>query len=205
MKMGLDMYLERSKKIESITPDTLHRIDFDVMKKEMPNLFEAFSAEGLIVQRGDPELFQWYAPSEEVGYWRKANAIHQWFVKHCQNGQDNCEVTEVPKEKLEELLALCRRIKMLIENSGAEVEETEMERVVGYSQGKELTEKIRSYPPNIVNQLKSLLPTQSGFFFGGTEYDEYYIQNIYDTIEMLEKVLAETNFDTHIITYHSSW
>ena len=26
----------------------------------------------------------------EVGYWRKANAIHKWFVDHVQNGQDDC-------------------------------------------------------------------------------------------------------------------
>ena len=27
---------------------------------------------------------------EEVGYWRKANAIHGWFVRNVQNGKDDC-------------------------------------------------------------------------------------------------------------------
>ena len=27
---------------------------------------------------------------EEVGYWRKANQIHRWFVTNIQDGVDNC-------------------------------------------------------------------------------------------------------------------
>ena len=50
-----------------------------------------------------------------------------------------------------------------------------------------------------------LLPTQSGFFFGGTDYDNWYIADIEDTINIIEKVLAETDFDNEIITYQSSW
>ena len=28
---------------------------------------------------------------EEVGYWRKANAIHKWFVDNVQDGNDDCK------------------------------------------------------------------------------------------------------------------
>lgn len=49
----------------------------------------------------------------------------------------------------------------------------------------------------------SLLPTQSGFFFGGTEYDEWYFQNIDNTIEILEEALSDENADD--FEYHSSW
>ena len=52
---------------------------------------------------------------------------------------------------------------------------------------------------------EKILPTQSGFFFGSTEYDEWYYENIKDTIGILEKVLTETDFDNYQITYHSSW
>lgn len=38
-----------------------------------------------------------------VGYWRKANAIHNWFVQNVQNGEDNCGTYYVTKEKLLEL------------------------------------------------------------------------------------------------------
>ena len=50
---------------------------------------------------------------------------------------------------------------------------------------------------------ESLLPTQSGFFFGGTEYDEYYYQDIDNTIEILEDCLSDESPDD--FEYHSSW
>lgn len=28
---------------------------------------------------------------EQVAYWRKANAIHKWFVDNVQEGNDNCQ------------------------------------------------------------------------------------------------------------------
>lgn len=46
---------------------------------------------------------------EEVGYWRKANAIHQWFVVHVQGGVDECLKYEVSKAQLEELKTTCEK------------------------------------------------------------------------------------------------
>lgn len=43
----------------------------------------------------------------EVGYWRKANAIHGWFVDTVQNGVDDCGKYEVTYEQLVELSAKC--------------------------------------------------------------------------------------------------
>lgn len=40
---------------------------------------------------------------EEVGYWRKANQIHKWFVENVQGGIDNCDYHEVSKAQLEKL------------------------------------------------------------------------------------------------------
>ena len=50
-----------------------------------------------------------------------------------------------------------------------------------------------------------LLPTQSGFFFGGTDYDQWYMQDIERTIEILTKVLDTTCFDVDMVVYCSSW
>lgn len=36
-------------------------------------------------------------------YWRKANSIHAWFVREVQNGIDECQRSEVPREKLADL------------------------------------------------------------------------------------------------------
>lgn len=50
----------------------------------------------------------------------------------------------------------------------------------------------------------NLLPPQEGFFFGSYGYDEFYWQDIQDTIDQLEKVLNEYPEDWNF-TYQSSW
>lgn len=159
--MGLDMYLERHKKaVEGYLGE-----DLDDMRMNNPKGYKF--VEPYIIERG--EYIKWKSLSEEVGYWRKANAIHRWFVDEVQGGVDDCDCYTVSKEQLEDLLDTCLRLK-----AGAEDPET-------------------------------LLPTQSGFFFGGTAYDEWYWQKIDYTIETLEKILKETDFDNEVITYQSSW
>ena len=49
---------------------------------------------------------------------------------------------------------------------------------------------------------EALLPTASGFFFGGTEYDEWYMQGIDYTIQTLNEALADPNGEYY---YSSSW
>lgn len=41
---------------------------------------------------------------DEVSYWRKFNALHNWFVTHVQIGVDNCEIYEVTKDHINDLL-----------------------------------------------------------------------------------------------------
>lgn len=43
--------------------------------------------------------------SVTVAYWRKANAIHHWFVTQCQNGRDECQEAPVSREQIEALIA----------------------------------------------------------------------------------------------------
>ena len=42
-------------------------------------------------------------------YWRKANAIHNWFVCNIQGGEDECKEYQVNRGALEELLSYCRQ------------------------------------------------------------------------------------------------
>lgn len=49
-----------------------------------------------------------------------------------------------------------------------------------------------------------LLPPQSGFFFGGTEIDDWYWESISDTIEQIEKCLKDVPEDWDF-EYHASW
>ena len=50
-----------------------------------------------------------------------------------------------------------------------------------------------------------LLPTQSGFFFGSTEYDEYYYDDLRDTVEQLGRILRDTVWADEEIYYYEWW
>jgi hypothetical protein len=136
--MGLDMYLSVRKYVS--------RMDFsDYDKSEGYRNTPQFDS--LVDTLGVSEFIE---PQDSTGihveipvmYWRKANAIHKWFVDEQADGVDECQPINVSTESLKELVDLCEQ---------------------------ELYSK---------DDLGLYLPTESGFFFGSTEYDEYYIQDI---------------------------
>lgn len=42
-------------------------------------------------------------------YWRKANAVHGWFVDRCQGGVDECQVTPLEITQLKSLAVECQK------------------------------------------------------------------------------------------------
>lgn len=65
----------------------------------------------------------------------------------------------------------------------------------------DLLKEVQKYPDNA----PELLPTTEGFFFGSTEYDDYYFEEVSNTIEMLEKLIADDEkFNEYFSYYYSS-
>ena len=222
--MGLDMYLDRVKKIGNVTIDDIRNTEeyFDWLLR--PSKYANCSMKrwcGIPRNEVNMEIADNYRKEyktrysvwdtehkyghlglfDNVGYWRKANQIHAWFVENVQNGCDDCKAYEVSEEQLEELLDICKRVKDAsklikgkIANGKMINDNGEWETV--YEDGEYIEN------PTVA---KELLPTASGFFFGGTEYDQWYMEDINHTIDVLTKVLEETDFDKEIITYSSSW
>ena len=125
--MGLDMYLYTNSR--PTCEDALRAMD------DSPRTKEFYRSRGIAM------------------YWRKANAIHKWFVDNVQYGEDDCKEYTVYPEQLVELRDLCRKVL-------ATKEEAER-----------------------------LLPTQSGFFFGGTEYDDWYFSDLEYTARAIQMAL----------------
>jgi hypothetical protein len=149
--MGLDMYLSKKKYVG-------WNYDHNRKDKHLPDL----SAFGIDVTKVS-EI------TEQVAYWRKANAIHKWFVDNVQDGDDDCgKESLVEKEDLEKLLELV--IEVLDDPQDA---------------------------PNI-------LPAQSGFFFGNTDYDSWYLHDMEETKKILMGVLQDWDDDASYY-YQSSW
>lgn len=169
--MGLDMYLSVNRYIshyadlaKSETAPSSYREQFDLAEKIL-DLVEM--------------------PAEEHGgsvnvkvtaiYWRKANAIHNWFVTNVQGGADDCGDYEVTREQLDELRTVCMQ-------------------VLDEARGSKLVSATK------------LLPPTSGFFFGSTEIDEWYFQDLEHTVKGIERLLDQIpeNWD-YSFEYSSSW
>ena len=207
--MGLDMYLCRTKRINGITIKQAQNIEAYLSWRDNERARKYTLEEWSGVREKDvppQSVIKYYeeqiknTKDEEVGYWRKANQIHNWFVENVQDGEDDCGSYEVSKWQLEELLDICKLIKnkcKLINGRVKVGEHLENGKwVADYEDGQILDN---------AEIAEEYLPTRSGFFFGGTDYDEWYMGDIDDTIQIIEKVLDETDFETQIVFYSSSW
>ena len=94
--MGLDMFLKRRKH--------LGKAKLDI--KVLDNDYDWYKNKGKNYSLNDCTYIE-----QEVGYWRKANAIHKWFVDNVQEGNDNCGEYYVSTDKLKELLDTCKKVK----------------------------------------------------------------------------------------------
>jgi hypothetical protein len=190
--MGLDMYLSKKHYIKN----------WDHTKPE-----ERFA---ISVRQGGKRLSA-IKPQrvtnvvEEVAYWRKANQIHRWFVENVQDGNDDCKEYYVSREKLKELLDTVNTVLQSSQLVPGKV--TNGYTMKKTDDGKFVEEPIlqdgqRLADPSVAH---ALLPTQEGFFFGGTEYDQYYHEDLVYTRDVLTKALAEAEADGAEFYYQSSW
>lgn len=198
--MGRDMHLYKVKKTQSnLTPSAkdivlvdeyLNYINNEDSKNytfeewtgytETPSqkLIDAYTSE-VEIRYGSYDTFKkfpYHSIMTMIKDWRKANAIHEWFVIHTQNGQDECQPSFVDKEQFEELLTACQKV-LSFENNQVDLEIA----------------------------AKTYLPTTTWFFFGSQNYDDYYIQYIKEIADLIKNILKDDDFDTYYYIYHASW
>ena len=224
--MGLDMYLNRMPRYKGVTANQVNAIEEWFSYEERPEKYADCTFNEWCGCREqdlpDNETIEYFRSIrtfnyphwdtekkygswrviEQVGYWRKANEIHNWFVDNVQNGEDDCDYhNEVTEVMLELLKATCIAVIKASKLVAGKIE-------CGYTFDKNMN-KIYSYEDGLVVEDSSvaerLLPTTCGFFFGGTNYDEWYINDLKETVEIIDKVLEETDFETQMIYYVSSW
>jgi hypothetical protein len=186
--MGLDMYLVKKTYVKNWKHNEKNGTpEWEVSVKNYGKEYPSIKPERIMYVE------------EEVMYWRKANQIHKWFVENVQEGNDDCGTYFVEREKLRELLDAC---KTILDN----VKLVEGEVVNGYSSvnGGEVKANIEQGKVCDNPELcEEILPASSGFFFGGTDYDQWYYQDIENTYNELSKILKEEGGGDFY--YSSSW
>ena len=172
------MYLEMRKHVS--------KFDYAAFDREADEWPPPNTAEYSAIAQYGPEGFDKFSEfggiqvTFPVGYWRKANAIHGWFIRECANGVDECQPIYVSREKLVELRNACDEVLRVPANIGNRLENTADE--------------------------NGLLPTQ-GFFFGSYEMDEWYMNDLERTVEMIDHILflvPEDDYHYSFI-YQASW
>ena len=157
--MGLDMYLRATEYVSRWDYDGNNENDNNPLFDQLVKQFNVSEAIGDTPYGGISLDFP-------MGYWRKVNAVHNWFVENCGSGVDECQQMYVNRQHLEELKGLCEQV--LTDNSLAE----------------------------------ELLPTSAGFFFGSTDFDQYYFTDLEYTVKVIDRCLA-SKFD--YFEYQASW
>ena len=222
--MGLDMYLYKTKKVEGFSAmDYAYAdmaLDFKREKAKAKDRGEKFME--TLQSWGVPEsmtlgkakvlesesknvgvYFDYFSIFDKIGYWRKANHIHAWFVNKVQGGTDDCSYYFVTKDHFLELKEACEKVVAL--NPYPTIEE---EDDLFYTTASTLIESgviSKEDYEELEAKLEKIMPTQSGFFFGGTDYCPCYFDDVKETLEIANKVLETGDFDKEVYLYHSSW
>ena len=140
--------------------------------------------------------------TEQVGYWRKANQVHRWFVKNVQDGTDDCKTYEVSFNQLKDLKAICEEVingSVLIKGkvkTGSRINSITGKWDDILEEGKIIEDSSLAL---------KLLPNVSGFFFGNEDYNEYYLKDLEYTVEIIQGLESSPNPEYASYYYNSSW
>lgn len=128
---------------------------------------------------GDVEV---YSVFDQLARIVKANHIFNWFIQNVMNGVANKDYYEITKEQFENLLSVCNEVKdgfKYIDNS--------------YIVDKDVAKKCLP------------LMDERGIFFGTNNYDNNYANQVIETINIVNKVLMETDFEKETIYFNATW
>jgi hypothetical protein len=181
--MGLDMYLSKKTYVKQWS----HRKPEDQYEVSVKK-------GGVSCSNIKPERVSYVI--EELMYWRKANQIHGWF---CNNTEEITPDVKyyVTKTDLEVLLETCKSVVDVLEKSPKITKQV----VGGWKNGEEYMVDVEVYENDV---LHDILPPTQGFFFGSDTIDDYYKQDIVNTIKLLEEELPNCEEDDEF-EYYASW
>ena len=163
-------------------------------------------------------LKQCVYPHEDV-YFRKANFVYRYFQPYLEN--EECIVT---KDMVTELIDRCNKVlatvntEKMFRKNGTLVRDfffkfrygedytnitigrkTEEEKRI-----EEFRKECGLRTQEFKDTAEDLLPTQSGFFFGSTDYDEWYVYDVMSCKHQFEKLLKNWK-DDEVVYNIMSW
>ena len=183
--MGLDMYIYARK-------ETLGRVvkDAELSDEFLKDLYGKYGyiskpKDLKVFDNGDLSKTATIKVSYNIGYFRKFNALHNFLTNSCGRTvgvNDNCVDMLITEDIIDDLIdRLTRIVKVYNRNQAAAEYIAEAE-----------------------------LPTQDGFFFGSTAYDDGYFEDCEDALDLFTKmkeliVSAEEEGEEPYEFYYQAW
>ena len=128
---------------------------------------------------------------EDIGYFRKVNFLMEFF-----HYEGNCEYKEIGRDELERLRKVTKeivRMKPVVHRVKAVV--------LPGGGGLGPAEEENEYSEADKRRCAEILPTQSGFFFGSTEYDTWYFHDVREVYNWVDEVLDNLADDEVVLMY----
>ncbi len=124
------------------------------------NLFEKRKEPMIEINDWDDKEYEVYA-GEPICSWRKANQINSWFGRNLESARrTNGEILNLTEYNV----------------TRAELEQLIADCLLVVEEKRDAV-------------ADEIMPTQGGFFFGSTDYDEWYYKELEDTAEDIQRIL----------------
>ena len=197
--MGLDIYFNAKRKNEKLRKEYE---ELDALRRDVRKRYDEAIAEEMkkIKETSEPNQSGCYVfpneirdrlwaefESDVIKFQRKLddcyNALYSEvayfrkvnFLLPYFNYEENCSEVVIDKYEVEELIVDCKRVLAAKDTDEAE---------------------------SVANEF---LPTEEGFFFGNTDYDEWYFKDVQEVMDKFTEILDTFDFDENELVMSCWW
>ena len=205
--MGLDVYFYKKKDVrypgdKLQTPEFYHRYANDEARMEMTKLVEELIVK-VVNHKGD---FNWEFMHEQIIPLLRLK-YDDWLLNYID-----------PKKGAEEIIrwlfsvhfwrgrimesAYFRKVNFIYRYFSEKLVDESC--IVTKAEIEDIIERCKKVLADH-SLAKELLPTCDGFFFGSTDYDDWYFKDVEDCQKQMEKLLEDYDETTDVIWVDMSW
>lgn len=145
---------------------------------------------------------------EEVAYFRKVNLLLPFF-----GYKENCTYLTITKDQVENLIQVCEDVlakeadirSRLNERKCAKQNVEQVKAKWNEKNVQRIHEQIESIKQEWFDYCQETLPNQDGFFFGGCEYDEWYLDKVQHVKKIFQEVIENVDWERQDFTMYCWW
>jgi hypothetical protein len=193
--MGLDIYFEKRRRNCDLTKRSKLEAKLEKLDAEINDFIKG---KGLDVNSVYAEYNRRLDGKELEGYCSQdvLDEVDR-LQKEYSETMSRLERSNPRKE-----IAYFRKVNFLMEffNYDGNCEYKEIDR----EQVEELIRRCKVvFLENKVSTAQELLPTTSGFFFGSTDYDEYYFSDVEEVLKKFTEILEDTDWEKEVVEMYA--